>query len=159
MDTNPAVSHSLARKKSTGSLRRKRSDTELHTDSPNTPSDQKSRDAKSAPYRDARYSVILATKGSIIDKDDFGIVKKSKQLVQELLNTEQTVAQESLFRDDSNNPVSWRHTTGPIMCQEIFDKGGHFAGWERPEAVAKGLCEMFRKGGGAYGAVKGRDGC
>jgi hypothetical protein len=57
-----------------------------------------------------------------------------------------------------NNPVSWRHTMGPIVYQEIFDKGGHFAGWERPDAVAKGLCEMFGKGGGAYGVVKGRDG-
>ena len=57
-----------------------------------------------------------------------------------------------------NNPASWRHTMGPIVYQEVFDKGGHFAGWERPDAVAKGLCTMFGKNGGAYGVVKGRDG-
>jgi hypothetical protein len=57
-----------------------------------------------------------------------------------------------------NSPMSWRHTMGPIVYQEIFDKGGHFAGWERPDAVAKGLCEVFGKGGGAYGVVKGKDG-
>lgn len=57
-----------------------------------------------------------------------------------------------------NNPQSWRHTMGPIVYQEVFDKGGHFAGWERPDAVAKGLCEMFGERGGAYGVVKGKDG-
>lgn len=58
----------------------------------------------------------------------------------------------------SNSPVSWRHTLGPIVYQEFFDKGGHFSGYERPDAVAKGLKEMFGKGGGAYGVVKGKDG-
>ncbi|EXJ53620.1 uncharacterized protein A1O5_13187 [Cladophialophora psammophila CBS 110553] len=57
-----------------------------------------------------------------------------------------------------NNPKAWRHTMGPIVYQKVFDKGGHFAGWERPQDVAEGLCEMFGKGGGAYGVVEGRDG-
>lgn len=57
-----------------------------------------------------------------------------------------------------NNPVSWRKTMGPIVSMKIFDKGGHFAGWERPEDVAGQLCEMFGKGGGAYGVIKGKDG-
>lgn len=35
-----------------------------------------------------------------------------------------------------NNPKSWRHTMGPIVYQEVFDKGGHFAGWERPQDVS-----------------------
>jgi hypothetical protein len=61
---NPTVRHLLARKKSTSSLRRKRSDSELATEASNTPSDQKSREAKSAPYRDVRYSVVLATKAA-----------------------------------------------------------------------------------------------
>jgi hypothetical protein len=64
-------------------------DIELAEQSSNTPSDQKSREAKNAPYRDAHYSVLLATKGSFVDKDDLGIVQKSKLLVQELLDTEQ----------------------------------------------------------------------
>ena len=100
MDINPAMSHVLARKKSTGSLRRKRSDSELAEQSSNTPSDQKSREAKSTPYRDARYEVLLSTKGSFMDKDNLGIVEKSKVLVRKLLHQEQQVPQESLFRDD-----------------------------------------------------------
>jgi len=57
-----------------------------------------------------------------------------------------------------NNPKSWRHTMGPIVFQKVYEKGGHFAGWERPTDLADGLCEMFGKGGGAYGVVKGKDG-
>jgi hypothetical protein len=100
MEADPAVSRLLARKKSASSLRRKRSDNELAEQSSTTPSDQKSRDAKSAPYRDARYETLLATKGSFMDKDDLGIVEKSKVLVRKLRNQEQQVPQESLFRDD-----------------------------------------------------------
>ena len=100
MDTNPAVGHLLARKKSNSSQRRKRSDSELAEQSSNTPSDQKSREAKSAPYRDARYSVLLATKGSFMDNHDLGVVEKSKELVRKLLEQEQPVPQDSLFRDD-----------------------------------------------------------
>ena len=100
MDTEPTMGHLLARKKSTGSLRRKRSDAELAEQSSNTPSDQNSREAKSTPYRDARYEVLLSTKGSFMDKDNLGIVEKSKVLVRKLLNQEQQVPQESLFRDD-----------------------------------------------------------
>ncbi|EME78691.1 uncharacterized protein MYCFIDRAFT_63545 [Pseudocercospora fijiensis CIRAD86] len=57
-----------------------------------------------------------------------------------------------------NSPVSWRHTMGPIVFQKFYEKGGHFAGWERPKDLADGLCEMFGKGGGAYGVVSGKDG-
>ena len=57
-----------------------------------------------------------------------------------------------------NHPKSWRHTMGPIAYTEEFDQGGHFAGYERPDAVAKGLCEMFGKDGGAFGVVQGKDG-
>jgi hypothetical protein len=47
---------------------------------------------------------------------------------------------------------------GPIVFEKSYEKGGHFAGWDRPGDLAEGLCEMFGKGGGAYGGVKGRDG-
>ncbi|KAK5075417.1 hypothetical protein LTS08_001516 [Lithohypha guttulata] len=57
-----------------------------------------------------------------------------------------------------NNPKSWRHTMGPIVYQEEFDRGGHFSGYERPDAVAKGLSEMFGKDGKAHGVVSGRSG-
>jgi pimeloyl-ACP methyl ester carboxylesterase len=58
----------------------------------------------------------------------------------------------------ANSPAAWRHTMGPIVFQKVYEKGGHFAGWERPGDVADGLLEMFGKGGGAYGVVKGKDG-
>ena len=94
------MSHLLARKKSTGSLRRKRSDSELANQSSNTPSDQRSRETKSAPYQDARYETLLTTKGSFMDNHDLGVVERSKELVRKLLKQEQQVPQESLFRDD-----------------------------------------------------------
>lgn len=95
-----AMSYLLARKKSTGSLRRKRSDSGLTEQSTITPSDQGSREAKSAPYRDARYETLLATKGSYMDTDDIGIIEQSKALISRLLEQEQQLPQESLFRDD-----------------------------------------------------------
>jgi len=44
------------------------------------------------------------------------------------------------------------------VFSKSYDKGGHFGGWERPEDVASGLCEMFGKGGGAYKVVEGKSG-
>ena len=58
----------------------------------------------------------------------------------------------------ANMPQSWRHTMGPIVWTKLYEKGGHFAGWERPGDIAEGLGEMFGKGGGAYGVVEGKDG-
>lgn len=58
----------------------------------------------------------------------------------------------------ANMPVSWRKTMGPIVFQDFYDKGGHFAGWERPQDLADGLCKMFGKGGGAHGVVTGKSG-
>ena len=100
MDAHPAMSHLLARKKSTGSLRRKRSDSELPSEGSNTPSDQKSREAKSAPYRDTRYETLIATKGSFMDKDPLGISAASKTTCQTLLETQQSVPTDTMFRDD-----------------------------------------------------------
>lgn len=100
MKAGLAMSYLLARKKSTGSLRRKRSDSGLTEQSTITPSDQGSREAKSAPYRDARYETLLATKGSYMDTDDIGIIEQSKALISRLLEQEQQLPQESLFRDD-----------------------------------------------------------
>ena len=39
----------------------------------------------------------------------------------------------------ANSPVSWRKGMGPIVYQGIFDKGGHFAAWERPQDVSRCL--------------------
>jgi len=100
MNINPAMSHLLARKKSTGSLRRKRSDSELAEQSSNTPSDQKSREAKSAPYRDTRYETLIVTKGSFMGKYPLGISDTSKSTCQNLLETQQSIPGDTMFRDD-----------------------------------------------------------
>lgn len=86
----------LARKKSSSNLSRKRSNSAIST----TPSDQKPREEKSAPYRDARYPLLLQTKGSYMDISELGITDTSKKLVRDLLGGEQAVPKETLFDDD-----------------------------------------------------------
>ncbi|KAL2262446.1 hypothetical protein VTK26DRAFT_1295 [Humicola hyalothermophila] len=86
----------LARKKSSSNLSRKRSNSTTST----TPSDQKPREEKSAPYRDARYPLLLQTKGSYMDISELGITDASKHLVRDLLSSEQPVPKETLFDDE-----------------------------------------------------------
>ena len=86
----------LARKKSSSNLSRKRSNSATST----TPSDQKPREEKSAPYRDARYPLLLQTKGSYMDISELGITYTGKHLVRDLLSGEQAVPKETLFDDD-----------------------------------------------------------
>ena len=85
----------LARKKSTSSLRGKQSET-----GSSTPSDQKPRDVKSTVYARPSYTTVLATKGSFMDKSDLGITDTSKNICRILLEKDQTVPRDSLFRDD-----------------------------------------------------------
>ena len=92
---NMAGHYLLARKKSTASLRRQNSES-----NPTTPSDQQPREAKSAPYANPSYATILGTKGSYMGESDLDIVDASKRLYQTLLEREQTVPGDSLFRDD-----------------------------------------------------------
>lgn len=91
---DPDMEHLIARKRSP-SLRRKRSNSATST----TPSDQRPREEKSAPYRDPRYKILLATKGSFMDKSDIGITESSKETYSALLSAEQTMPAESLFQD------------------------------------------------------------
>lgn len=58
----------------------------------------------------------------------------------------------------ANAPKAWWGTLGPVVWSKTYEKGGHFAAWERPGDVAEGLAEMFGKGGGAFGVVRGRSG-
>lgn len=85
----------LARPKLPSSLRRKSSSSSLET-----PSDQLPREVKSAPYKTAAYATVLATKGSFMSPSPLGVTKESKTMCRTLLNGEQTVPQNSLFRDD-----------------------------------------------------------
>ncbi|KFY16289.1 hypothetical protein V491_05374 [Pseudogymnoascus sp. VKM F-3775] len=66
-----------------------------------TPSDHTlSREAKSDPYRDERYEYFLASKGSFMRTSELGITDAGRSLCRTLLEEEQPVSQESLFRDD-----------------------------------------------------------
>ncbi|EER28744.1 hypothetical protein CPC735_040080 [Coccidioides posadasii C735 delta SOWgp] len=106
------MSHLLARKKSASSLRRKRSGLSSLKATSNTPSDQKPREEKSAPYQDPRYSILLETKGSYMDKSELDITDASKRLCRTLLEKEQTVPKDSLFHDDTFDKA----------CRKLQDK-------------------------------------
>ena len=96
----PSMENVLAKKKSSSSLRGKQSESGSIAPSSTTPSDQKPREAKSAQYARPSYATILATKGSFMDESDLGITDRSKKEYQNLLNADQTVPTDSLFRDD-----------------------------------------------------------
>ncbi len=89
------MNYLLARKRSSSSLREKQSEA-----SSATPSDQKPREAKSTPYTRPSYETVLATKGSFMGKFELGITDESKRLCQTFLTAEQSVPQDTLFRDD-----------------------------------------------------------
>lgn len=61
-------------------------------------------------------------------------------------------------KEITNMPKLWAKTMGPVVLQSEHEQGGHFAAWERPEALVSDLRAMFGKSGGAYGVVKGRSG-
>lgn len=88
--------HLFARKKSSSSLGRKKSQSSLQT-----ASDQLPREIKSARYRNPDYAIELEDAGSYMREfDDDVIPKNVRDLCWTLLETEQTVPQDSLFRDD-----------------------------------------------------------
>ena len=82
-------------KKVPTSLRRKQSETSLTRSG-----DQNKRESKSAPYRNTRYTTLLAAKGSYMKKSDLGITHTSQIWCTTLLNSVQTFPDVSLFRDD-----------------------------------------------------------
>jgi hypothetical protein len=65
-----------------------------------TASDQKPREARSTPYRDARYETLLATKGSFLNESDTQLAPAQRQLCRDLLTTEQPTPSTSLFHED-----------------------------------------------------------
>lgn len=101
--SNPAVQYAEVNgikyprpiKKVPTPLRRRQSDTSLSGSS-----DLKKRESKSAPYRDTRYTTLLAAKGSYMEKSNLGATNTSLTWCKTLLNSEQTVPKDSLFRDD-----------------------------------------------------------
>lgn len=54
---------------------------------------------------------------------------------------------------------SWIQASGgKLVFESTHPRGGHFAAHEVPEALADDIRRMFRKGGPAYGVVKGHSG-
>ena len=94
------MKHLLARKKSETSLARKHSDAGSVAPSSTTPSDEKPREAKSAPYKHPGYKTLLATCGTFMSKSEQGIADSSKSLCRDLFTKPQRTPADSLFRDD-----------------------------------------------------------
>ena len=82
-------------RKSPTSLRRKQSDSSL-----NGSSDQKNRESKSAKYQNASYIILLERKGSYMKASKLGVTRASLTSCKVLLDSEQTVPKDSMFRDD-----------------------------------------------------------
>lgn len=89
------MNHLLVRKKSSSSLREKKSEA-----SSATPSDQKPREVKSTPFTRPGYEIVLLTKGSFMGPFELGITDESEGLCETLLTAEQLIPQDTLFRDD-----------------------------------------------------------
>lgn len=87
----------LAKKKSTASLRRKRSEGSFAISM--TPSDLQAE--KSAPYKNPSYETVLERDaGSYMDKYKPGVTEASERLCQTLLDSKQIIPQDTIFRDD-----------------------------------------------------------
>ncbi|KAF2182073.1 hypothetical protein K469DRAFT_740566 [Zopfia rhizophila CBS 207.26] len=86
------VHHALARKRSSASLRRKRSDTSINAETvlTRTPSDQQPRQQKSQ----------LKERGSFMGKYEEGTTAESKELCQKLLRASQSPPEHTLFDDN-----------------------------------------------------------
>lgn len=51
-------------------------------------------------------------------------------------------------------PKLWNRTLGPLVYVGEYERGGHFAAWERPDAIIQDLRKMFGDGGPACEFVK-----
>ncbi|KAH9874607.1 hypothetical protein IAQ61_003797 [Plenodomus lingam] len=92
------MSH-LLKKKLVASLRRKRSESSVSGASSTTPSDQKPREFKSAPYQDPRYLTLLQTKRSYMTEDEEGPRTESRAFCRSLLTQDQDVPPTSRFSE------------------------------------------------------------
>ena len=95
----PEMEHLLARKKSSSTLRRIRSQSGSSTPDNTTLSDRKSREEKSCGYKDSRYGTLLSTNGSFMNQDKEGPKKESRDLCRDLLEMDQNVPEFSHFSD------------------------------------------------------------
>ncbi|KAI9674642.1 MAG: hypothetical protein M1822_009046 [Bathelium mastoideum] len=120
------VQHALPRKRSKSSLCRKRSDTSVGagTVRTRTPSDQHSREQKSAPYRHPRYEGQLQEHGSYMDDHDEGITKQGEELLAKLLKTPRKPPKDTLFSDDSLFKKTCRSLRGENETKVILRIAG-----------------------------------
>lgn len=65
-----------------------------------SPRDQNPREIKSEPYKDPRYELLLSAKGSFMDESELDVAQTSTKLYLKLLDTDQTVPKNTLFRDN-----------------------------------------------------------
>jgi hypothetical protein len=54
-------------------------------------------------------------------------------------------------------PKLWNQTLGPVVLENEYE-GGHFAAWERPDAIVGDLRAMFGKNGGVNEVLSGKCG-
>ncbi|KAK4041613.1 Alpha/Beta hydrolase protein [Parachaetomium inaequale] len=60
----------------------------------------------------------------------------------------------SIFPGDIEVPPAlWGRTMGPVVFERVHREGGHFAAWERPEALVGDLRDMFGRDGGARAKI------
>jgi len=91
--------HRLAEKKSSASLWRKRSDSSSTVASV-VPSDQKSRDGKSATYAHKGYQMLLKKAGVLLESE-LPVSDDSQNLCQSLLKTKCHIPEDTLLSDES----------------------------------------------------------
>ena len=115
------IHHLLSRKKS---LRRKQSQSQSQS-SLQTPSDQLPREVKSRQYSNVEYEIRLEQKGSYMreydDVDDDEKGENIKTLSKNFLEMDQTLPQDSLFRDDlfQKTCEKVRNRNEAIVIQDI----------------------------------------
>ena len=115
-----AMDHLLAKKKSFFLLARKRSQSSLTTSA--TPSDQRPREEKTAPYRNSSYIVLLETQGnSYINEDKLGISATSERLCKSLLEKKQPFPKDTIFRDDDTFRVTCNKLEGKNEARILKD--------------------------------------
>ena len=109
----------FARPKSAASVRRKRSEVSLLSSA--TPSDQKPREEKSAPYSNPGYPLLLETLGnSYMNDAPLGPSRSSKEVVRNLLEKDYSTPKDTLFRDDVF-PIACRNLENQNEARIIID--------------------------------------
>ncbi|KEF54145.1 uncharacterized protein A1O9_09940 [Exophiala aquamarina CBS 119918] len=55
-------------------------------------------------------------------------------------------------------PSTWTRTQGDVVFERFYDSGGHFFAYEKPEHLIADVRDMYGRGGGAEGVIKGKNG-